>query len=329
MLLDRLKNKRSLALIGMGKNVGKTTALNHIVREATARNIRLGLTSIGRDGELVDAISSHPKPPIAVPPGTLVATAALPERARAFEILERTTLRTAVGPVVIARAQTATNWEVSGPALGSGLQHVKERFFELGVELAIFDGAFDRRSSATPTLTDATLLVSGAALDPDIAVTIADTVHRTNLFQLPLYPGLPPEAQTLLSARGIGLLHLDGTVTTLPFKSTLNAHEQLAATLDSSVQALLIGTALTPQLLDALKKVNVVVHDGTHVLIDPLHFKRWRDHLYAGQSIHLPCLVANPYSPYGWRYDAGEFLDRLGEAVSPLPVVDVVLGESR
>jgi hypothetical protein len=329
MLLDRLTDTRSLALIGMGKNVGKTTALNHIVQEATARHVKLGLTSIGRDGELVDAISSHPKPPIAVPPGTLVATAALPERARAFDIVERTDVRTAVGPVVIARAQVATNWEVSGPALGSGLQHVKQRFQALGVELAIFDGAFDRRSSATPTLTDATLLVSGAALDPDIAVTIADTVHRTNLFQLPAYPGLPPEAQELLSSRRIGLLHKDGSVTTLPFRSTLNAHQQLAATLDSSVQALLIGTALTPQLLDALEKVNVIVHDGTHALIDPLHYKRWKAHLYAGNPIRLPCLVANPFSPYGWRYEAHEFLDRLAEAVTPLPVVDVVLGEAR
>lgn len=45
-LLERFK---TVSIIGMAKNVGKTTVLNHILRKA--RGIySLGLTSIGRDG---------------------------------------------------------------------------------------------------------------------------------------------------------------------------------------------------------------------------------------------------------------------------------------
>lgn len=328
MLLRHLQGVRSLALIGMGKNVGKTTALNHLVSECT--EIRLGLTSIGRDGEVVDAISNHPKPPIRVVPGTVVATVegALPEKARAFQILQRTPLRTALGNVVIARALTETQWELSGPAKGSELLQVKQWFTEYGVELAVFDGAFDRRSSATPTLTDATLLVSGAALDPDMQVTLAETRHRVHLFQLPAYPDLPAAALALLERRHVGLLRKDGEVTTVFQGSALGAEEAIARAVDSSVQAVLVGSALTPQLLAALPPCTVVVHDGTHALVQALDLKRFRGELYSARPIHLPCLVANPYSPYGWRYDPQAFLDALAEAV-PLPVIDVVWGECR
>ena len=65
----------TLAVMGMTKNTGKTVAMNHVLAQAAAAQVEVGLTSIGRDGEDRDQVFFNPKPPIMVWPGTLVATA--------------------------------------------------------------------------------------------------------------------------------------------------------------------------------------------------------------------------------------------------------------
>ena len=57
---------RSLSLIGLSKNVGKTTTTNHLLKtlvgEKYYRSDELALTSLGLDGEATDALTGLPKP---------------------------------------------------------------------------------------------------------------------------------------------------------------------------------------------------------------------------------------------------------------------------
>ena len=53
------KKVKSLSIIGMAKNVGKTVTLNYLIEQSTKRNMVLGLTSAGRDGEKIDAVLEH------------------------------------------------------------------------------------------------------------------------------------------------------------------------------------------------------------------------------------------------------------------------------
>ena len=327
-LLETLGGARSLALVGLGKNVGKTTALNALVAEASSRGVALGLTSIGRDGELVDAISSHAKPPIRVPAGTLVATAVgeLPERVGAFQVVETTDERTALGPVVIARALCEVQWELSGPATSRGLLHIRERFYQLGAQLVLLDGAFDRRSSATPSLTEATLLVSGAALDPDRHKVLEHTRHMVDLFRIPAAEGL--EGAEVLDGRGLAVWR-DGLVS-LDHLSVLGDPAGVGQAV-AGASRLFVGRALTSQLLDALSPegLEVIVRDATHALVSAEALHRFRvrgGKLLAQRAIHMPLVVCNPFSPYGWRFEAASFLEEMAQAAAPLPVVDLVLG---
>ena len=54
--LTGLDDLNSLAIIGLSKNAGKTTSLNHLIRAWTEakRERALALTSVGRDGEAED-----------------------------------------------------------------------------------------------------------------------------------------------------------------------------------------------------------------------------------------------------------------------------------
>ena len=75
--LTGLQDLESLAIIGLSKNAGKTTCLNHIIAawQETSQLRPLALTSVGRDGELEDILSGNPKPRIYVQTGTLIASA--------------------------------------------------------------------------------------------------------------------------------------------------------------------------------------------------------------------------------------------------------------
>ena len=65
---------RSLAVVGLVKNAGKTTVVNALMAHGASC---FGLTSLGLDGEKVDHLTGLAKPRIAPPPGTLEATTRL------------------------------------------------------------------------------------------------------------------------------------------------------------------------------------------------------------------------------------------------------------
>ena len=72
-LIESICRTRTLSIVGMCKNAGKTTVLNWLLGQSRGRV--LGLTSIGRDGESTDIVTGTEKPGIFLSEGTLFATA--------------------------------------------------------------------------------------------------------------------------------------------------------------------------------------------------------------------------------------------------------------
>ena len=63
-LLQLAKNAglSSIAVVGTGKNVGKTVVVRTLCDALSTANVQFGLTSIGRDGEAIDAGGTPPGP---------------------------------------------------------------------------------------------------------------------------------------------------------------------------------------------------------------------------------------------------------------------------
>lgn len=164
-LLDLARDggRRSLFVVGTGKNVGKTVAMRAIAGAAAARGLRAGLSSIGRDGEAVDIADALSKPRLFLRPGALVATARnlLPPHP-ASELLDFTPWTTASGPVVLARVQHPAYYELAGPATATGVRACVRRFAELGCDQVIIDGALDR-VAALAGGEDAVIVAAGAS----------------------------------------------------------------------------------------------------------------------------------------------------------------------
>ncbi|MGB2710583.1 MAG: hypothetical protein WBC33_03640, partial [Conexibacter sp.] len=74
-LADLTAGARTLAHVGLAKNTGKTVALTTVLAELTAQGRRVGVTSVGRDGEARDALDARiAKPAIELRTGSFVAT---------------------------------------------------------------------------------------------------------------------------------------------------------------------------------------------------------------------------------------------------------------
>lgn len=168
---------RSIVVIGTAKNVGKTTTVDALLREAERRRATVGLTSLGRDGEAFDAVDGRPKPRLFVQPGTLIAAgyALLPPR-RAVEILDRGD-ESALGPIVFYRLVVPLFVEISGPPTARGVRATIARLRDLGGDPVIVDGAIDR-SAAVVGGDDAVIVATGGALAPSIGEVARASAER-------------------------------------------------------------------------------------------------------------------------------------------------------
>ena len=162
---DILKH-RSLSIVGLEKNTGKTVCLNYILRRLNDMGVCVGVTSIGVDGEQVDSVYATAKPEITLYPGTHFITSEQHYLQRQLvSALEHVdSRRTALGPLVTARVLIGGKVLLSGAATTGTLRRQIDELATDGVGLTIVDGALARLSLASPTVTDAMILATGAAV---------------------------------------------------------------------------------------------------------------------------------------------------------------------
>ena len=177
-----------LALVGLAKNTGKTEALGALLRELEAQGRRVGVTSVGRDGEERDVIDSRiEKPRVRLPAGSIVATTDGLLRASGLphELLQDTGVRTPLGRVLIARLRGAGAIEVAGPSAAADVRAAADAMLSHGAEQVLIDGAVDRRAASSPDVADGLVMSTGAVLSSDIAEVVQQTLDAVELVRLP------------------------------------------------------------------------------------------------------------------------------------------------
>jgi len=157
---------RRVAIAGIAKHAGKTTAMNELIKRASGAGRRIGIVSIGVDGERSDAIMGVPKPEVHVPAGALVASAGdvLTAGSAALRILEKTGISSTLGDVYLAEVTQSGTVLLAGVRFAAQVAEVLERLEANGADLCLVDGAFDRMMAASPRLTDGVVLATGAVV---------------------------------------------------------------------------------------------------------------------------------------------------------------------
>ena len=301
-LIQQLQSVRSMSIVGMCKNAGKTTMLNWLLAHS-GRGRVLGLTSIGRDGESTDVVTGTEKPSIYVPAGTLIATAQDMLRLGDVtkEILVSTGIPTPLGEVIIMRARSDGYVQLAGPSITTQLKSVSQAFFDLGAEQSIIDGALGRKSLGARQVAEGIVLCTGASYHMRMEKVIADTVSIYRIMNL-------PKAQTVPAAP-------EGTL-----------EQCLKERGEAFVTGALTDSMVLPLLrAGVLRKNRLVVADPSKVLLSPdtLDKMQLREvRLETAEAARTLCITVNPVSAYGWKFDKDEFRARLQEAVD-VPVINV------
>ncbi len=323
-------NYRSLSIVGLEKNTGKTVCLNYILRRMDEMGVPVGVTSIGVDGEQVDAVFATAKPEIILYEGTHFITSEKHYLGRQLisDIVAVDEMRTSLGRLVSAHVLVRGKVLLSGAATTGLLRRQIAELQALGSKVAIVDGALSRLSLASPTVTDAMVLATGAA----VSVSLQQLVNRTRfVHRLICLDEVDESLRTTLNVIESGLWAVDddGIPHDLGISSVFLIGKAEGDILRYG-RTLFASGAVSDRLLRMLvsrgKDITLIVRDFTKIFATPeayAEFTRRGGRMMVLQRSRLIAVTFNPTSPQGFTLDSRAACDMLADALQT-PVYDVM-----
>lgn len=320
---------RSLSIVGLEKNTGKTVCLNYILHRMNEMGVHVGVTSIGVDGEQVDSVFATAKPEVTLYEGTHFITSEQHYLKRqAVSVLEAVdSRRTALGPLVTARVLVRGKALLSGAATTGILRTQIEQLDSMGVDLTIVDGALSRLSLASPTVTDAMILATGAAVSANVKQLVAKTKFLHSLICLDEIDSTLQENLSNIQS-GLWAIDNEGVPHDLGIASVflIDRSEQDILRFGKTLFA---SGAVSDRLLRVLaakdKDITLITRDFTKLFITPEayhEFTRRGGRLMVLQRSRLIAITLNPTSPQGFLLDSKSTCEALSNAMQ-MPVFDV------
>jgi hypothetical protein len=323
-------NFKVISVVGLSKNTGKTTALIYLIESLGAGHGRLALTSTGRDGEATDEITRKEKPRVTVTPGTLATTSerSLAE-SEALSVVRETAYLTAMGRIVIVRADRETRVILEGPATVAETGRLIESLIrDEGALRVVIDGSMDRIAVASPDVSEGIVLATGAILGPDVETVVKKTRHAAALFmtgKTKVALPLPPEADRWFAAS------VDGTAWEVEEGSAVTDPARVIGALAGGAKYLFVGGALSDGLVGALIEEGlypvVIVPDATRLFVSERARELFRaagGKIEVEREIKLVAITVNPHNPEGVDLDPVLLLKEMRRAIPAVPIFDVV-----
>jgi hypothetical protein len=202
-------------------------------------------------------------------------------------------------------------------------------FAQRGVPLTIVDGALSRLSLASPTVTEAMILATGAAVSPNINQLISKTRFVCRLIAL---DEVQPSLQQQLAPieRGLWAVDNDNNVHDLHIDSVFLLDKK-KSDIFAYGNTIFAAGAISDRLLrfiSAQKDITnptLIARDFTKFFITPEtynDFTRRGGRIKVLQRSNLIAICLNPTSPQGYNLNSHEACQALSDALS-LPVYDV------
>lgn len=332
--LNELSKYKTLSIIGLEKNTGKTTTLNFLLEAMKDKTI--GLTSIGRDGEDKDIVTLTEKPVIYIRKGTITATAksSLLRSDATFEILAVSDINTPMGEVVYARAISDGYVEIAGPSTKKGIKEVIDEIKAFGSDIIIVDGALSRKTFADPSVTEACILCTGAAFSENITKLAEETAHFVKLLSV-------DEADEKI--KQLFMKNMQNTklafvnaaeVNKSSVKTSIGAAKEVTEKLKEAVNYIFVKGIITDSFINdiiasgcSIKGIHFIVEDGTKLFVNRDSFSRFSAKggiIEVLNKINIIGISVNPTAPSGAVLDYDELSAELRARIE-LPVFNVRL----
>lgn len=311
-LISEVIKYKKVSIVGTAKNTGKTECLNYILRNIPSETT-LATTSIGVDGETTDAVTHTSKPEVCLKEGMYFATSETHYRERQMvsEIVDLSTTSSSLGRYVTAKVICDGKIKLSGPSSTIELGEWMQKESHYPIDVFLIDGAASRLSSATPFLTDAFVLCTGAAAYRRVDTLIEQTEYLVALSQLEKVKRDELEQSHEISAF---------------------VEEKDLFPLKNKYYVVL--GALTDRLMNIFLRqkmngVTLVVTDFTKVFVTLEVYNRFLKkggRLAVKKTANLIAICINPTSPYGYSMDSSYIRTAISSKVN-VPVLDLFVSD--
>jgi hypothetical protein len=330
-LIEQLQPYKSLSIIGMEKNTGKTTCLNYFLQQFKETERKIAVTSIGIDGEQIDLVTNTAKPEIKIFKGMGFVTSEFfyKKKKLTAEILDVSQRATSHGRLVFAKAVTSGNVILSGPNTTVWLKQSMEQLYALGFDFVIIDGALSRKSLASPTLSESLILTTGAAVSP----ILSELVRKTKfVYQLTQINEFKTDLKEKLENFETGIYALtDNECIDLQISSSLlleTEKQKLFTNGNTHYTAGIVTNSLLNTLMISkeINKTILVAKDFTKIFADKTtlnHYLRAGGKLEVLKKNKLIAICVNPVSPQGYQMDSKKMIEALQKEVA-VPVYDLM-----
>lgn len=329
--IDDILNYKSLSIVGMEKNTGKTECLNYIIKRLKDYDKKIAITSIGIDGESVDQVTETPKPEIEISEGVVFVTSEKHYKQRLItsEILNISTRQTALGRLITARAKDSGKVIFSGPSDTVWLKQIIAELQNYDIDTILVDGALSRKSTGSPSVTESIILTTGAALSANINGLVKKTAFVYKLINLEKFDS-DINDELLAKESGLWAIGKENTIHDLDIKSTLLL-EKSKDKLYKFGTTIFVSGIITDKLLEVLRIQNnicdttVIVKDFTKIFVSP---EKYAAYINKGGKLKvllktkLIAVCVNPVSPEGYVLDSSKLCAELNKSLG-IPVYDI------
>ncbi len=329
---DIIKYK-SLAITGLEKNTGKTECLNYILKRLENTGKKIAATSIGVDGEKTDQIYRTSKPEVELYRDFLFSTSEQHYKIRKLtsEIIDVSHRFTALGRLITARTVSPGKIILSGPHNTEWLKNWSDQMLNNFADITIVDGAFSRLSHASPAISNAMILNTGANVSTDMNKLLSKTKFIVELINNIDEFNTPVKNQLIPIERGIWAINENNVLTDLEIPSVLMIEKYKNNILKHGKNIYAPGV-ITDKLLDFLRiqnhpeKTVLIAKDFTKLFFS---VNSYRSYLNSGAKLkvllktNLIAVCVNPVSVTGFSFDTNELCQKMSEAIK-MPVHDIM-----
>lgn len=330
--IKELLKYKSISMIGLEKNVGKTESMNYILKELVKIGIKVGVTSIGIDGESIDGVTNTMKPEIKIYENMIFATSEkfYREKKVQCEVLDVGIKSSSLGRVVVGKAREEGKIILAGPSNGLWIKEIIGNILEKGMEIVIVDGALSRMSIGSPIITEAVVLSTGAAVSLNINEIIKKTKHIINLINIKSIDKEKKEKLKILENGIYKIVWEENIIEKLPISSLLQ-FKNLSENIFKERLSLFVTGALTESFLknmsrqEFVNRLEIIVTDFTKIFSSAevlnIYLKKGGE-IKVLYKTELIGVTVNPVAPSGNIGDSRELIKRLKE-YTDVPVVNL------
>jgi len=251
------------------------------------------------------------------------------------EILVATNLKTPLGEILIIRALSDGFVELAGPSKNAELLKIKKILYDLNCDLVIVDGAVNRKSYATPTVTDATILATGAAFSQDIEKVVDHTSHLVNLLSLEAEKNsqIISLSKKIFKIGTIGIISPNFEIKIIDGINAREALKNIKKELLIDFPNIVVKGIVSDNFIEELmnyaniyNRIVLLVEDSTKLFISRDILSRFQKSggiLKVAYPIKIVGVTINPKSPNGDSFSKDKFLKLIKQNIQ-IPVFNLL-----